>query len=391
MNRWTDKLVSRQNLPLIEWIGVCFFWAAFLFELTYLVFAKSDFYLPNEEYWHLAMTGCYCVKIACTRHSKREWITISLLLFVGVIAFGVCGSVVYFRIAAFVLASKDINRDLAIELTGLSLLCMSLLLIARCLGGIQGTMADTYDYGRGIVETRYRLGFSHANQLHYFFFGVVVCYLWSRRRDLRLINCFIVIAANTFFLYLTHSRTGAILCYLLVIGFMVMRYWKWFQRQKWIYYIGYVMVAVIAALAVISVRMDVEGHPILEKLNDLLTGRIYLAHYLRKEKFGLFLNQHVAGTDMGLVIMSYSDGLIMAVLFLLAIVGLIWQAGRKQDGMQYVLLLAILGYIATENQQASAEWPSRSFVWLLLIDQWYCLFSGVRYVRKNKKKLDETL
>lgn len=387
MNRLTRKLVSKDDLPLLELIGVCFFWVAFLFELVYLVFAKSDFYLPHEEYWHYALTTCYCVKIACTKHSKREWIIIAVLLSIGAIAFVYCGTVVYFRVAAFVVASKDINRDSAIELVGMSLLCMSLLLMARCFCGIQGTMADTFDYGRGIVETRYRLGFSHANQLHYFFFCIIACYLWSKRNSFRVMNGIVIILVNTFFLSLTHSRTGAILCYLLVIGYFVMCYCKKLQNQKWIYSIGYCVILAICILAVVSVRMDVDGHWLLEKLNDVLTGRVFLAHYLRKEQFGLFLNQHVGGTDMGLVILAYSDGLMMAILFVLAIVGLIRQSQQKSDGVQYVLILAILGYIITENQQASAEWVSRSFVWLLLIGQWNTMFIGERHVRESKEEL----
>lgn len=380
MTRLTDELSSREKLSTAERIGVYCFWAAFLFELIYLVFRKSDFYLPAENTWIMGVSCLYVVKILLTKYTKKEWCVIAVLALISLLAYCTVQNVDYFRILAFVVASKGINRRTAFELTGISLICMTLLLVVRCLLGIQGTLVDIGEFGRGVTEMRYRFGFSHANQLHYTVFCIIAIYLWVRKDELTWKQYFLLLVSNTALFYLTRSRTGALTIYLMIMGSALMRYCRRLRESNWVYYLGYMALAGVAGIALIGRFVDTDHvlYPYLWKIDMALTGRLNLAYRYSPRPLQLFSNRSGGYTDMGLVMQANSAGIMMTVLFLLAILGLTHSIAKNKEEASFVLLLATLLYILTENQQALLGWASQSFVVLLLIDQWYCLFSKRR-------------
>lgn len=376
MTKLTEGLTSKNKCSKSEIVGVYFFWAAFLFELVYLIFRKSDFYLPEENKWIVGVACLYIIKILLTRYTKREWCAIALLALVSLLAYCTVQNVDYFRILVFVVASKGINRQTAFELTGVSLICMTLLLVVRCLLGIQGTLVDIGEFGRGITEMRYRFGFSHANQLHYTVFCIIAVYLWVKKDKLTWKEYFLLFVSNTALLYLTRSRTGALTIYLMIIGSMVMQYCRKLRESSGVYNLGYVALAGVTGIALIGRFVDTDHvlYPYLWKVDMALTGRLNLAYSSSPRPLQLFSNRAGGETDMGLVMQANANGIVMTVLFLLAIIGLLYAIGRKKDWASYVLLLATLLYILTENQQTFLGWASQSFVVLLLIDQWHSLF-----------------
>ena len=380
MTKLTEGLTSKNKSSKLEIVGVYFFWAAFLFELVYLVFRKSDFYLPEENKWIVGVACLYVVKILFTRYTKKEWIVIAFLALISLLAYCTVQNLAYFRILTFVVASKGINRQTAFELTGISLICMTLLLVVRCLLGIQGTLVDIGEFGRGITEMRYRFGFSHANQLHYTVFCIIAVYLWVKKDKLTWKEYFLLLVSNTALLYLTRSRTGALTIYLMIIGSAMMHYSRKLRESSWVYKLGYVALAGVTGIALIGRFVDTDHvlYPYLWKIDMALTGRLNLAYSSSPRPLQLFSNRAGGQTDMGLITQANANGIVMTVLFLIAIIGLLYVIDRKKDGASYVLLLATLLYILTENQQTFLGWASQSFVVLLLIDQWYCLFREER-------------
>ena len=117
MTKLTKGLTSKSEYTKLEITGVYCFWAAFLFELVYLVFWKSDFYLPEENKWIIGVSCLYIVKILCTKYTKKEWCMIALLALISLLAYCTVRNIDYFRILVFVVASKEINRKTACEMT----------------------------------------------------------------------------------------------------------------------------------------------------------------------------------------------------------------------------------------------------------------------------------
>lgn len=380
MTKLTKGLTSKSECSKLETVGVYFFWATFLFELVYLVFRKSDFYLPQEDYWIYATMVCYAIKLICTKYTKKEWIWTAVLLGISVLAFLAAGNINYMRVALFVLSSKGINRKSVMEMTGLSIFCMTMLLLTRCLLGIQGTLVDIGEFGRGVTEMRYRFGFSHANQLHYAVFCLMAIYLWTKGKDTNWKQYFILLVCNTSLLMLTRSRTGALTVYLMILGSVLMHYSRRLRESNWVYNLGYVALAGVTGIALIGRFVDTDHvlYPYLWKVDMALTGRLNLAYRTSPRPLQLFSNRAGGQTDMGLITQANSNGVVITVLFLIAIIGLLYEIRKRKEGASYVLLLATLLYILTENQQVSVGWASQSFIWLLLTDQWYCLFREER-------------
>lgn len=376
MTKLTKGLTSKSEYTKLEITGVYCFWAAFLFELVYLVFWKSDFYLPEENKWIIGVSCLYIVKILCTKYTKKEWCMIALLALISLLAYCTVRNIDYFRILVFVVASKEINRKTTFEMTGISLVCMTLLLAVRCLLGIQGTLVDVGEFGRGVTEMRYRFGFSHANQLHYTVFCVIAVYLWVKKDTLTWKEYFLLLVSNTALLYLTRSRTGALTIYLMIIGSAAMHYCRKLRESNWVYNLGFIALAGVTGATCIGRFVDTDHvlYPYLWKIDMALTGRWNLAYRTSPRPLQLFSNRNGGETDMGLIVQANANGVVMTILFLIAMMGLVCAIKRKKDGASLVLLLATLLYILTENQQALLGWASQSFVILLLIDQWYCLF-----------------
>lgn len=388
MKKWMSEFSSKSECTAIEMLGICCFWVAFLFELIYLVFMKSDFYIPKEDIGILGMIALYLVKIACTKYTKKEWIAIGIAALISIIAYVTVKNMNYARILAFVVASKGIKRNTVIELTGLSLFCMTTLLVVRCLLGIQGTLADVGEFGRGVTEMRYRFGFSHANQLHYAVFCMMAVYLWVRREKLNWKQYFLLLVTNTALFYLTRSRTGALTCYLMIVGSAMMRYSKKFRECNWVYIFGYVALAGVTIIALIGRFVDTDHvlYPYLWKIDMALTGRWNRAYQLSPRPLQLFSNRSGGGTDMGLVMQANANGVVMTILFLIAIVGLLHITQQERRWADLILLLATLLYVLTENQQALLGWPSQSFIVLLLVDHWHRMFSRQRVEEENETK-----
>lgn len=376
MTKLNKGLTSKSECSKLEIVGIYCFWAAFLFELVYVAFRKSDFALLDENKWILGVACLYIVKILLTKYTKKEWCIIAFLALISLLAYCTVQNTSYFRILAFVVASKGINRETAFEMTGISLVCMTLLLAVRCLLGINGTLVDVEDFGRGTTEMRYRFGFSHANQLHYTVFCMMAVYLWLKRETLTWKEYFLLLVSNTALLYLTRSRTGALTVYLMILGSAVMHYSKKLRESNWVYNLGYAGIAGVTGIAVIARFVDTDHvlYPYLWKIDMALTGRMNLAYQTSPRPLQLFSNRGGGQTDMGLVIQANSNGIIMTLLFLAAMIGIVYASKRKKEASSLVLLLATLLYILTENQQALLGWASQSFVVLLLIDQWYYLF-----------------
>lgn len=378
MKKWMSEFSSKSECTAVEMLGICCFWVAFLFELVYLVFRKSDFYLPSEELWILGTMVLYSVKILCTKYSKKEWIAIGIAALISIVAYVTVKNMNYARILVFVMASKGIKRDTVIEFTGLSVFCMTTLLAVRCLLGIQGTLVDIGEFGRGMTEMRYRFGFSHANQLHYASFCMTAVYLWVKRGQLSWKQYFLLLVTNTALFCLTRSRTGAMTCYLMIIGNALMQYSKKLRECNWVYVFGYVALTGVTIAALIGRFVDTDHvlYPYLWRIDMMLTGRWNMAYRYSPRPLQLFSNRSGGRMDMGLIMQANANGIVMTILFLFATIGLIHAIKKEKRGAELVFLLATLLYILTENQQALLGWPSQSFVVLLLVDQWYRMFSS---------------
>ena len=356
-------------------IGEYAFWIGFLFEIIYLVFRRLGYDLPFETYWLRAVTFCYCVKIVSTQHTRVEWGVIVSLGVIGFIGYYLSGMDVFFRTAMFVTSSKGIERRKAVLALWITLLISDGLYILRGALGTGGPWVDIRDYGRGAIETRYCFGFSHPNGLHYSMFALMTLAIWLFRDKLTWKHYTAFFIGNTILFYLTRSRTGAIVAYFVIFACWAFQYCATIRESRWAYWLGYVALAFVGILTMVAVRFDrFEQSSIWAKVNNLMTGRLRLAYETVWDKLPTLFSYKGADytyADMGLVNQVYTLGIVYSLFFAGAILWLLHLAGKRRDYIEYVFVVALVLYMGIEAIQTSSIYPSQSFVWLLMLNQWY--------------------
>ena len=379
MTKLTKFLFSDENITLLEMIGGYFFWIGFYFEIIYLVFRRCGMDLPLETYWLRGVALCFCIKILFTKYTCSEWVFIVGLCFTGIVGYFMSGMDVFFRTTVFVLSSKGINRRSAVKSLWITLIISAILYIVRGFWGIGGPIVDIRDYGRGAIETRYCLGFSHPNGLHYSMFAIMALGLWLYQRQFSWKWYLVLIGLNTILFYLTKSRTGSIVAYFMLISCLLFKYCNYLRECTWSYSIGYLLIAGVCMLSGIAVSIHAEWglFPMLVKVNRMLTGRLgYAYESLHNQKISLFSMQGLdfSYVDMGLLNQIYTFGLLYSILFVMAEIGLLYKNGKEKQYVEYFLICSIIIYMGIESIQTSSLYPTQIFIWILLINQWNKLF-----------------
>ena len=376
MKKLTKRLTSKSECSKLEIVGIYFFWVAFLLELVYMVFRKCDYYLPQEKIWIYGLVLCYIIKIACTKYTRNEWITIIVLLGISAMALLSSGNDSYLRILTFVIASKGIKRDTVFQGMWMSFFLMLLCVSGRCLLGISGMLGETMDYGRGGIETRYCFGFSHANQLHYYVFCLTVIYLWMNRKHLSWKHYVVLACGNIYMFYLTRSRTGAGIIFLVLLGFALMQSSQKLRESQWIYRTGYLLEGIVVLCSILAVSIDFESNPYLNRIDSVLTGRMHWAWYnLNELTLQLFSSRVDLGpVDMGIVRQAYGNGIAFVILYATAVIGLTFYSEQRKVWADFIMLCAVICYTLIESNPATNPFPSQLLLCGLLVDRWYCLF-----------------
>lgn len=169
-------------------IGEACFWLGLMIELLIVIVDKSAYINPLESQLFRLTFLLFCIKIALTKYSTKEWIYILLtgsLLFV---SYRINEKDEAVRVVAFIASCKGIEIKKMMKVvfwvtfTG----CMMLMLLS--VTGLYGSISMTADFGRGsqgeqLFETRYTLGMGHPNALHgmLWLVGILAFYCYADR------------------------------------------------------------------------------------------------------------------------------------------------------------------------------------------------------------------
>ena len=214
---------------------------------------------------------------------------------------------------------------------------------------------ETRDFGRNIVETRYMLGFSHANNLHgtVWYTLAIVILLLKEKLDWKFYSLTTVF--NIILYFMTRSRAGVVVVQLVIIAGLLFRYCnKAVFEKMWVYILGalaYVSTIVLTLVSVIVNPWTGYGK-ILTKLNDILTYRIKLAYesaYIGDWNAMTVGGSHKDTIDNGFVAVPADYGYVIAILFVVFIAYLIYQTYKNKDGVLYVILMSAIFYTFMER------------------------------------------
>ncbi len=144
-----------------------------------------------------------------------------------------------------------------------------------------GVAAGVLSVGREVWSdgrVRFSVGYGHPNLLAVYLLALVVMYVCYKGIERLKVYDFVIIAAVFVFCdKVPVSRGSSIALVLLFVGLAVAKLWPTLFRQKWVPFVVSVLPAAGFAVSYFAAKFYDPSNPIWEKLNNLFTGRIFLA------------------------------------------------------------------------------------------------------------------
>lgn len=294
------------------------------------------------------------IKILFTDYSCKERIISVLFVVLSIATWKSSGMDVILLQILIVAAMKDIEMEDIVKCIFFTAITMMSIGITHILLFNREAIVMVQEFGRGGIETRFRMGSGHPNGLHIQFFWVLLSFLMLTHKKLRYYMWMILQVFNTELFLLTKSRTGFLGCTVTIVGFAIFHYIKPLQKYK----IGYIFLQ-IGATIVVAISMIPSFWNILSQstklweLNQMMTGRLWQAAEIIKmygySVFGVKLPGDIV-FDMGSTRVLVQFGIIVfAMVSVGTIISFIYLM-KKQRWDIAMALFAVCLYTIT-------EWP----------------------------------
>jgi len=363
-------------------IGEACFWLGLLIELFIVIIDKSAYTNPLESQLFRLTFLLFCIKIALTKYSTKEWMCILLFGTVMFLSYLVNEKDETVRVIAFIAACKgmDIKKVMKAVFWVTFIGCAVLMVLS--VAGIYGDVSITADFGRGgqgeqLFETRYVLGMGHPNALHCMLWMVVVLAVYSYADRFRWYHFAGFMALDVVVYFLTDSKTGVLVWMFFVIGTFVMRYSKQCRESKSVYILGIAIVLGCVVFAMIGSHVEntyFTPDSLMHKLDQLLNGRYqscYAVEAARLENWKLFAApENTEYFDAGFVRLFYWYGIIPGLIYVGMNVYLLYQSHREKDYVMFAMLVTFAVYNLMEAHFISV-YILRNYLLVLMGYYWY--------------------
>lgn len=347
------------------------FYLGFSIELLIMISGHSAFKLPfigRLAQIAFLLFGC---KVLCTKYSKQQWIIIALLGIIGSISYFAMGDEWALRIIMMVIAAKEIPFRRLIKYTFYVTLAATICIVILSLLGVLGQAVDIRDYGRGEVEARWCLGFSHANNIHGTIWYLVSLSLYLYYEKTKLWHYIALTLGNGGFYLLTGSRTGFLLVQLVILAFLTVRYVKKLKEYKWIYLVGLLTIMAVSLFSAVAAKYGPMGE-FLSAMDQALTGRItWAVRWAQIDTWSLFSSpREWLPVDMGIVTLFNMYGYVIGFLYLFLNAILILKYYFEQRITELILLVSCMLYTFMESSYTINQYLLCNIFFLLLLGAW---------------------
>lgn len=380
------------------WSNIIFFTALFI-EILIVIIDKSALINPIEgRLFQVTFVLCL-IKIMMTKYNVKECSLMLVFFIVGIVVDQITDQNEVIRIVAFVAAAKDINQKRALKvvfwITTIGILC----LIGLSLLGVAGNIYLETDFYRETgIERRYCLGIGHPNALHCMYWSLVTLGVYVYYDVLKWWHCLIIMAVNVGLFSLTDSRTGLLATTLSLFIAATGIIFKQLKDKKLVYIIAIIVVISCVGFSIVvacfnGLYGDVyrELPPILEKLNQKMTGRIRDGGYVGAiRKWRLFSNLDKKGyLDMGFIKLFYWYGIVPAILYIVSTLLLIVDSMKKKKIETLIVVVSFSVYTIVEAHVISPYF-GRNYLLMLFFGIWseaFCVKNGIEGHFWQLKKL----
>lgn len=362
-------------------IGEVCFWLGLVIELLIVIIDKSAYTNPLEGQLFRLTFLLFCIKIALTKYSRKEWLCI--LLFGGImfVSYLVNERDETVRVVAFIAACKGMDIKKVMKVVFWVTLTGCAMLVVLSVTGVYGIVSLTDDFGRGVgeqlFETRYVLGMGHPNALHCMIWMLVVLGVYSYANQLKGYHFLVFMALDIVLYLLTKSRTGVIVWAFFVALTFVMWYSKKCRENRNVYIFGAVIVLGCVVFAMIGSHVEntyFTPDSLMHKLDKIFNGRYqscYAVEAARLENWKLFAApENTKYFDAGFVRLFYWYGIIPGLIYIGMNVYLLYQSYREKDYVMFTMLVSFSIYNLMEAHFISV-YLLRNYLFVLMGYYWY--------------------
>lgn len=362
-------------------IGEICFWIGLISEIFIVVIDKSAYINPLEGQLFRLTFLLFCIKIALTKYSTKEWLCILVFGAIMFLSYLVNDKDEAVRVIAFIASCKgmDIKKVMKVVFWGTLTGCAMLVILS--VTGIYGPVSVTSDYGRGgageqLYETRYVFGMGHPNALHCMLWMVVVLAVYSYGNVLEWYHFMALMALDFVMFYFTGSKTGVIVWAFFVALTFVMWYSKKCRENKSVYIIGTMIVLGCVMFAMLGSHIEntYSSDNLMHRLDKIINGRYqscYAVEAARIENWKLFAApENIEYFDAGFVRLFYWYGIIPGIIYVGMNVYLLYQSYRENDYVMFTMLVAFSIYSLMEAHFISV-YIMRNYLLVLMGYYWY--------------------
>lgn len=367
-----------------ETLGLYCFYVAILIHILIMSVEAGAWSVPYRgRLLQVAFALC-AIKIVTTAYSKQEWIAIGALSILSVASYIFSHEKYVIYVVALIFATKAVDLRLILKSILYATVASTLVIVVLSLFGIGGQVVDTRDFGRGVVESRYSLGFSHANNLHGTFWYIIAIFVFLKKDKLVWWHYGILTALNIGLFVLTRSKAAVIDAQLMIVAGIIYKYAnKYFFEKLWTYICGVVVYVGILGLSIVSVIIDFRNSGgVWRKIDDFTTGRLNLAYrsaYIKDWRLLSPGGARVDTLDNGWVLLVANYGYLVLIVFVAFVLYLIYLSAKKKDGISLAVIVTTIFYIFMESSYMVTDvYLLRNL--LFVIAMYYLIDSKEEYV-----------
>ncbi|MBQ7615482.1 MAG: hypothetical protein IJU77_10590 [Butyrivibrio sp.] len=375
------------------------FYAALTIELVLMIVEKSEIVFSYESYVYRVTFLLTFLAVLVMKHDKKEWIAIILVLAFTFFCYRHSGKNDLLRLSVFLMAARDIDLNKAMKYCFYVTVTGFVMIFLMAVFGILGDIALVGDFGRqNPYEKRYVFGFGHPNTLFGCFYAVLLMWVWIYGKTAKWWAYAVTIGLTAVIVYLTRSRTGAVICVLTLFLAILARIFKGLGKVKILYVLGCVFapitcigLTIAAAWAASKQYIDNDLDPYFWTIEGKIGYRISNLYYGAEDRGGVLYRWKLfAGHgsdsyfDMGWARLFYWYGIIPTVLITLCIFIVVYVSCKKRDLWTLILVVSLSIYTLAEATYVTPYFGRDFF---LLIGGVYLgeFFSGI-FHKKDKDK-----
>ena len=356
-----------------EKIGNILFAIGILIELLVMVIDHSSFMeLPfRGRFTHVAF-AIFCIKILMTNYTKSQWAIMIASGVLGLLSYITCGDEYVIRAVVFIFAAKEIDLRKTLQIILYGMLLGTIVIIGLAVLGVAGNIKTVADFGRTGIETRYVLGFNHANNLHDVMWYLLALILLLTHEKWNWKHYLLATIANIGLFSLTVSRNGMIAVQLLLVACFVIRYFPKFNVMKFPYILGGIGLGICLWMTWLGGKYGAVNSRLAAFFDRFLTNRLEMIWEFAPISAWKFFpeGRELYYVDNGFATLFFYYGYVVGFVYIALLIYMLYCLYKKQDGVGLCVLVTAIFITFIETTFIFNTSLLCNMVFVLMINRW---------------------